>query len=491
MTDMPQPQADSLAPYQRIGLAAGPAAALLVLALFHPEGLPPAGARTAAVAAWMAIWWATEAVPFAVTALLPLIFFPALGILPVREASAPYANPTIFLFMGGFVLALTIERWNLHKRIAVGIFRRAGANGITLVGGFMLAAALLSMWLSNTSTTLMLLPIAMSVVTVIRETVDDIDDRQRAHFSAAMVLGLAFGATIGGMATLVGTPPNAFLAGFMSSTYGIEIGFFQWMMVGLPLTAIMLPLTWLVLTRFVFSVDFQASDQTRRHIAELAEDLGPMRRPETRVALLFGAAAAAWAFRGVFESMTGIEGLSDAGIAITAAVLAFIIPSGEPSQRSLLTWEQAARLPWGILLMFGGGLSLAAAVSSSGLAAWLGESLQGLGMVHYAILILAATVMVIFLTELTSNLATTATFLPVMGALALQLDHSAMSLVAPVTLAASCAFMLPIATPPNAIAFSSGYVSIPTMARTGFALNILGALFLSLIAVWLVPMVFG
>ncbi|PHS24443.1 MAG: anion transporter [Robiginitomaculum sp.] len=477
--------------YQSLGLIAGPLAAILLWLFFAPDDLEPAGRMTAAMAAWMAIWWASEAVPFAVTALLPLIFFPILGINTIKATSAPYANPMIYLFMGGFIVAKAIERWDLHRRMALNIFTLVGTHARALVGGIMVAAALISMWISNTATSLMLLPIATSIVAVVMNSVDGLSETQKRNFGITMVLGLAYGATIGGVATLVGTPPNAFLASFMEETMGIEIGFGQWMLVGVPVSLTLLPLGWLVLTRFAYPIDFTASEKTQVHLRDLKDELGPITAPQKRVAMIFIALALAWALRKPITSLTGLSGLSDTGIAIFAAVLTFVIPSGDRSQRSLLTWEQAAKLPWGILILFGGGLSLAASVSSSGLAVWLGNSLSGLGAVHFALLVLAATALVIFLTELTSNLATIATFLPVMAALAVTLDQDVLLLAVPVALAASCAFMLPIATPPNAIAFSSNMVTIPNMARAGFLLNLIAIALLFVVAITLVPVVFG
>ncbi|MDQ7018024.1 MAG: DASS family sodium-coupled anion symporter [Robiginitomaculum sp.] len=477
--------------YQSLGLIAGPLAAILLGLFFAPDDLEPAGRMTAAMAVWMAIWWASEAVPFAVTALLPLVFFPILGINNIKATSAPYANPMIYLFMGGFIVARAIEHWDLHRRMALNIFTMVGTHARALVGGIMVAAALISMWISNTATSLMLLPIATSIVAVVMDSVDGLTETQKRNFGITMVLGLAYGATIGGVATLVGTPPNAFLASFLDETMGIEIGFGQWMLVGVPVSLTLLPLGWLVLTRFAYPVNFTASEKTQVYLHNLKNELGPITSPQKRVAMIFVALALAWALRKPITTLTGLGGLSDTGIAIFAAILIFMVPSGDPKQRSLLTWEQAAKLPWGILILFGGGLSLAASVSSSGLAVWLGNSLSGLGVVHFALLVIAATALVIFLTELTSNLATIATFLPVMTALAVALDQDVLLLAVPVALAASCAFMLPIATPPNAIAFSSNMVTIPNMARAGFLLNLIAIALLFVVAITLVPLVFG
>lgn len=475
---------------QVAGLIIGPILAVLTALLFDPAGLSDGGRLTAALAVLMAVWWSTEAIPVAVTAFLPLVVLPFAGVLPMDEVAPSYAHPIIYLFLGGFIIALAIERSGLHRRVALQIFRFAGVNGRPLVGGFMLAAALISMWISNTSTTLMLLPIAMSVVAVIRDTMSELAPKERADFETALLLSLAYGATLGGVATLVGTPPNAFMAGFLESNYGIEIGFRQWMIVGLPVSAIMLPLTWLLLTRLVFKVNFRATEQARRHLRELGDDLGNISTAEIRTAILFGLLVFGWMGRGLISSVTGLQGLTDAGIAMAMATLAFIIPSGD-GRTALMTWGDAKKLPWGVLILFGGGLALAGAMTASGLTQWIGEALAPLGTFNVAVLILAATALVIFLTELTSNLATTATFLPVMAAVAVETGQDPLTFVVPVTLAASCAFMLPVATPPNAIVFSSGSVSIPRMMRAGVALNIIGVMVLSVIALNLVPVVFG
>jgi sodium-dependent dicarboxylate transporter 2/3/5 len=476
--------------YQRAGLFLGPLAAVALYIFFRPEGLPDEAVLVAAIGAWMAIWWATEAIPVPITAFLPLILLPTLGSTPITEAAAPYAHPIIYLFFGGFVVALAIERCGLHRRIALTVFRLAGANARGLVGGFMLAAAVVSMWISNTSTTLMLLPIAVSVVTVIGDTMPNLSLRQRSNFALALLLGLAYGATLGGLSTLVGTPPNAFMAGFMQDTYDIQIDFARWMLVGVPVSMLMLPIAWLLLVRVIFPVNFMASPEAMKHIASMRANLGPMSQAEIRTAILFAALVLGWLFRGQLASLPFLSSLSDTGVAMTAAVAAFLIPAGK-GKSTLMAWEDMQRLPYGVLILFGGGLALAAAVAGSGLALWLGQQLAPLGLASVVVLIIAATALVIFLTELTSNLATTATFLPVIAAIAVETGQDPLLLVIPVTLAASCAFMLPVATPPNAIVFSSGLVSIPKMARAGLLLNILAVGLLSAVALFWAPQVFG
>jgi sodium-dependent dicarboxylate transporter 2/3/5 len=475
--------------YQRIGLLLGPAAAIVTVFGFAPEGLPREGVIVAAVGLWMAIWWATEAIPVAVTAFMPLVALPLLGVISMREIAAPYGHPIIYLFFGGFVIALAIERCGLHRRIALAVFALAGADARALVAGFMMAAAFVSMWISNTSTTLMLLPIAMSVVTVIDETMPTLDSRQRANFGVSMLLGLAYGATLGGLATLVGTPPNAFMAGFMADNYDVQIDFARWMLVGLPVSLIMLPIAWLVLTRMVFPIDFKASDEAIRHIGSMRAGLGRMSKAEVRTALLFGFLVAGWLSRGWLNGIPILGEVTDTGVAMAAAVAAFLIPSGKKGQ-ALMTWDAVSKLPWGVLVLFGGGLALASAVSSSGLALWLGQQLVAVGGMNAILLVVAATTLVIFMTELTSNLATTATFLPVIAAIGVETGQDPLVYVIPVTLAASCAFMLPVATPPNAVVFSSGMVAIPDMARVGLVLNITAVAVLTLVALFIAPRVF-
>jgi len=443
--------------------------------------------RVAAVAMWMAVWWATEAIPVPVTALLPIVIFDPLGIASIRDAAAPYASPIAYLFLGGFILALAVERWNLHRRIALVIVNKIGTDGRILIGGFMLVCAVLSMWMSNTSTTMMLLPIVLSVIVVINDNIPELSPRARKDFQIAMLLGVAYAASIGGLATLIGTPPNALFVGFMAQNYGIEISFARWMMVGIPITLVMLPIAWIAITKFLHPVNIPANDAVRTHLKEMREEMGPMTLPERRVAIVFLTVIFCWMFRKPITGWLGVTGISDASIVMAAAMLLFIVPSGSSSQPRLMTWEDTSRLPWGVLILFGGGLSLASAVSDSGLALWLGESLAPLNAWGTAVLVLAAVALVIFLTELTSNAATAATLLPVMGALAIQAGLPPIILTVPITIAASCAFMLPVATPPNAIVFSTGMITIPQMVRAGVLLNLIGIVIVTLVSLYLAP----
>ena len=473
--------------HQKVGLFLGPALAILMLLSGAPEGLSGAGWSAASIGVLMAVWWATEAVPIAVTALLPLVLFPLFGIASIQNTAAPYANKVIYLFLGGFIVAFAMQRWNLHRRIALTVLQYAGGNGRSLVGGFMLASAVISMWVMNTSTTMMLLPIGVSVIAVIHKTIGKLDDDGRLHFQYALLLGIAYGATIGGMATLVGTAPNALLAGFMQENYGTEIDFSSWMLVGLPLSAMMLPLAWLALTRWDFKVDFKTSGEGRDALVRMKQEMGSITVPEVRVAIVFVTMALTWVLRPVLVQLPGLEALDDSGIAMAGAISLFLIPSGDKKDPLLLRWHYAEQLPWSVLILFGGGLTLASAVTRTGLAEWLGSALQAVGMLPLVVLVIIAAAMIIFLTELTSNIATTATFLPVVGAIAIEAGYDPIVLTVPVTFAASCAFMLPVATPPNAIVFGSGMLTIPKMVRAGLMLNIIGVFLVSSVALFLAP----
>lgn len=462
------------------GLVLGPLAAGALFLAPLPEGLSPAAWATAAVAVWMAVWWVTEALPLAATALLPLVLFPLLGVTDIAVTAAPFANPVIFLFLGGFLLALAMERSGLHKRVALAIIARAGNHPRRLVGAVMAAAALLSMWVSNTATTMMLLPIAASLAGAPKDQTEPMDPARRA-FATALMLGVAYAASIGGLATPVGSPPNALAVGYLAQTHGIHLSFADWMMFGVPVVLILLPLSWLVLTRLAFKVpaDAQASTGQSSEITEQRAALGPMTPAEKRVGLVMGLVALFWIGHPWLAPFTGLTGLTDAGIAMTGALLLFALPDGGEKGERLLDWNWAKRAPWDVLLLFGGGLSLAQAVETTELAQWLGVQLEIVKVVGPLALVLAAVVLIIFLTELTSNTATASAFLPVAGALAMAAALPPASLAIPVALAASCAFMLPVATPPNAIIFGSGHVTMATMMRAGLRLNILAIIVLS------------
>ncbi len=498
---------------QDVGLWAGPLAALAAGLLLpesyasasgEPVPFGAAGRATAAVAAWMAIWWLCEAIPVYATALLPLVLLPLLGAVPMRAAAAPYAHELIFLFMGGFLIALAMERWGLHRRVALATLRLVGDQATHVVGGFMLVTALLSMWVSNTATAIMLLPVATSVIARVADqhgaaspeaALRDTGSPVRP-FALCLLLGIAYGASIGGMGTPIGTPPNVLLLSFLKSELGREVSFVRWMGVALPLVAVFLPLAWLLLTRVLYPIRLARIQGGRRLVAEALAELGPMVRAERAVLAVFLLAALLWITRPL---LTGLEvagarplaGLSDAGVAMLAALLLFVIPAERAPRRFVLDWDTAVKLPWGILVLFGGGLSLAAAIRANGVGELLAAQVAGLAGTPSLVIVLAVVALVVFLTELTSNTATTATLVPVLAAMGPGLGLDPLLLVVPAALGASCAFMLPVATPPNAIVFGSGLVRIPEMSRAGFWLNLLGIVLITALAYAVVLPVLG
>lgn len=472
-----------------IGLTLGALAILATWATEPPEGMSIAAWRTAGVALLMAAWWMTEAVPVAITGLLPIVLFPVLGVSDIAGATAPYAHPLIFLFLGGFMVALAMEACDLHRRIALNIIGVVGSHPQAIILGFMIATALLSMWISNTATTMMMLPIASTIAALLVADYGGEDDTQTSRFGLCLMLGIAYAASVGGVGTLIGTPTNATMAGILSEEFGTEIGFAQWMLVGLPFVAVMLPLTWFVLTKLIYPFDLPDSDKAVEHVSVARAGLGRMSAAERRVSLVAGMVAFLWIGRGFAPDL--VPGLSDAGIAMFGGVILFLIPAGGGSREALLTWSVIRRLPWDIVLLFGGGMSLARGMGNSGLAGWISDGLTILGAWPTVFLIAAIVAVVIYLTELTSNVATTTAFVPVIGALALGLGTDPILLAAPVAMAASCAFMLPVATPPNAIVFGSGLVTIPQMVRAGMWLNLLSILIVTLFAAFVLPRVFA
>lgn len=469
------------------GLSLGVAAFAAVMVFPAPEGMSLGAWRVLGVAALMAIWWMTQAAPLPVTALIPLGLFPMIGVTDTRSAAAPYADPVIFLFLGGFILGLGMQRSRLQQRLGLRAIGFMGATPARLIGGFMLSTAFLSMWVSNSATSIMMLPVALSVL-ALAEKSGGIAEGSHENLSVSLLLGVAYGASIGGLATLIGTPPNALLAAYMAREHGVQIGFAQWMLLGVPLAALMLAGAWFILVRLhpvVANERWQAHDAVASELARL----GPVSAAEIRVALVFFLTAGAWMTRPLYGSY--LPALDDSGIAIIAAIALFLLPSGRVEGGRLLAWEDLRDLPWDVLILFGGGLSLAAAISSSGLAAWLGAEMQVLANWPMLLLVAALTLAMIFLTELTSNTASAATFLPIGGALALGLGLDPLTLAVPLALAASCAFMLPVATPPNAIVFSSGRISITQMALAGLWLNIYGSLAIVAASAWLAGWALG
>ncbi|MXY49220.1 MAG: SLC13 family permease [Gemmatimonadetes bacterium] len=478
---------------QWIGLIAGPLLAILLYSLL-PHAYPNsagetvefsnAGRATTALAVWMAVWWMTEAVELYATALLPLVALPMTGAAPVRAAAAPYAHELIFLFMGGFLIALAMQRWGLHRRMALRALRAAGDHPAGIVACFMGVTAFFSMWVSNTATAVMMLPIALSIISLVEQV--EPGTKTRPHFALCLLLGIAYAASIGGIGTIIGTPPNVFLASFIQSNLGQEISFVRWMGVGLPLVAVFLPLAWLMLTRVLYPLRGERIEGSRAVTERAYQELGAMSRGERIVLAVFLLAALSWITRPLLVNvrigdMHPMAGLSDPVIAMVAALILFVVPVDVKRRVFVMNWETALKLPWGILLLFGGGLSLAAAIRVNGVGEYIGHQLGILSGIPVLLLVMAVIALVIFLTELTSNTATTATFIPILAALAPVFDLHPFMLIVPAAIAASCAFMLPVATPPNAIVFGSGHVTIQQMIRAGFWLNLAGVVLITLL----------
>lgn len=473
------PSAPSIA--ARIGLILGPIWVIVTQVMPAPAGMEPAAWHCVGLALLLATWWATEAIPIPATSLLPIPLAPALGIADLKGTAASYANPTIFLFLGGFLLGIAMQRWNLHRRIALRILNVVGQKPKQQIAGFMLATGFISMWVSNTATAIMMLPIGMSVVSLFANA----DSGEVKRYATALLLAIAYSASIGGIATLIGTPPNAILAGYLSSEQNIELGFAQWMVVGLPVSIAMMVVAWWWLTRGGFKL--QLDDGSGNVIGDELAKLGKLSPAEARVGIVFLLAALAWVTRPLLNDW-GIEWLSDTSIALLAGVALFLIPSGNERYRPLLLWEDAKDLPWGILLLFGGGLALASTISGSGLADWIANQLNVFGTLPLILLIGAIVLVIIFLTELTSNTATAAAFLPLLGALAMSLGVDPLLITVPAAIAASCAFMMPVATPPNAIVFATGHMNIQSMIRAGFFLNLTGTILVTLICLGLIKL---
>ncbi|AGA79771.1 SLC13 family permease [Echinicola vietnamensis] len=472
--------------WKRSGLVLGPVAFLLIVLFFNPDGLTYEAQAVLALAVWMAIWWILEAIPIAATALLPLVILPLTGALSMDESAAPYADPKVLLYMGGFMIAVTIEKWNLHKRIALSIISLIGTDMRFIVLGFMLATALLSMWISNTATSLMMLPIA---VAVIHQLADGSDEISATRIGQALMLGIAYSASIGGLATIIGTPTNIVLVGIVKELYGIEIGFAEWMLVGLPISLGLLGICWwyLVSVAYPFPKNMSLAGGKVEIQRQLAA-IGPISKPEIRVLLVFLLVSFSWITRVFLQDL--LPFLNDTIIALVGVLLLFMLPSSRGKKR-LLDWKTAEDIPWGILLLFGGGLALAAGFKETGLAAWLGSHFEALQGVHFLLFILIIVASVNFLTEITSNVATASMLLPILGAVALALGVHPYGLMVAATMAASCAFMLPVATPPNAVVFGSGYLTIPAMAKAGLWMNILSIFFITLFVYYIMPFLWG
>lgn len=473
---------------KRIGFILGPLVFIIVRLFFKPEGLPDEANAILASTLWIAVWWITEAIPIAVTALLPIILFPLTGGLDLNTTTSAFGHKFVFLYMGGFIIAIAIEKWNLHKRIALNIIQFIGTDVKKILLGVMIATAFLSMWISNTATAVMMLPIGIAIINQLKDN-PNTDENENLVFGKAMMLAIAYSASIGGIATLIGTPPNLVLAGVVLDTYGYEITFLQWFMFGFPIALVLLIICWLYLTSYGFKFEQKEFPGGKAEIKRLLKNLGNISYEEKMVAAVFATTAFFWITRSfLFDNL--LPALDDTIIAIGFAVVLFLIPSKDKSQQ-LMNWEDAVKLPWGIILLFGGGMAIANGFESSGLALWIGNQMTLLAGMMTLILVLLLIAAVNFLTEITSNLATTAMLLPVLAPMAITVDLHPFVLMVGAAVAASCAFMLPVATPPNAVVFGAGYLRIPDMVNKGFVMNIVSIIILTLFVYFLLPVLWG
>jgi solute carrier family 13 (sodium-dependent dicarboxylate transporter), member 2/3/5 len=473
----------------RIGLFLGPILFLIVYLLPTPEGLSPEGQSVAAIAILMAVWWVTEALPIAAVAFIPISLFPLLGVMPTGSVTAQYGNQIIYLFIGGFFIAITMERWNLHRRIALNIIRIVGTAPARIILGFMIASALLSMFVSNTATAMMMVPIGLAVIKqaidlVKANNINDIDTRpEHFHFAIALMLGIAYACSIGGVATILGTPPNAVFVGTVETLFDQQISYALWMAYGVPMAVIMLLLCWVYLVKFAFPLRLKELPGGDEFIRQEIRKLGSISKEEIMISVVFFVVAAMWIIRG----FVSFGQFNDAAIAITGSLVLFLLPSNYNKGEFLLDWKTAVKIPWGIVVLFGGGLALAHGFSQTGLAAWIANSLLFLSGYNLIILIFAVALLTIMLTEVTSNTATATMLMPILASMALAMSVHPYGLMVGATIAASFAFMLPVATPPNAVVFGSSFVTIPQMAKAGIWLNIIGVIVIVLLTVFLLP----
>ena len=473
---------------KNIGLFLGPIVFVLINFFYEPENLSSEGIAILASTLWIAIWWMTEAIPIYVTSLLPIILFPLSGGLELKLTTASYGHKFVFLFIGGFILAIAIEKWKLHKRIALNIIKIVGTKKSNIILGFMIATAFLSMWISNTATAVMILPVGLAIISQLKNNPKTIEN-ENIVFGKTLMLAIAYSASIGGMATLIGTPPNLVLAGVVKTSFNVEINFLQWMSFGLPISIFLLFICWKYLTTIAYNFSDQNFESGLNEIDKQLKELGKVSYEEKSVLIVFILTALAWVTQS-FLIKQFIPAIDDTIIAIFAAIILFILPNKEGSKK-LLSWADAVKLPWGILLLFGGGMALAKGFDSSGLAIWIGSQMNFFNAIPLLFLLLILIAIVNFLTEITSNLATTAMLLPVLVALSETIEVNAFFLLVGATVAASCAFMLPVATPPNAVVFGSKILKIDDMIKKGFWMNLISIFILTAAVYWILPIIWG
>ena len=470
-----------------IGLFLGPI--LFIIVQYLPFEIISEKADTViATALWMVFWWITEAVSISVTSLLPLLLFPLFKVMPIADVGANYGSPIVFLFFGGFVLALALEKVNLHKRIALNIIKKTGTTPNKVILGFMIATAFMSMWISNTASTVVMLPIAMSVIKLLIDDADGFTKKDQ-NFALSVMLGIAFSANAGGIATVIGTPPNSVLIGILENEYNIEISFFKWMLIGLPFSIILITIIYFVLVKWMFPNNGLVFNASKNVINDELKKLGTMSGKEKQVLITFGVIVFLWIFRSLINSLIPALGLTDTMISILGALALFTIPFNLKKGDFILKWNDTQKLAWGILILFGGGLALAEAMSASGIVDLVATSISNSNI---SILLMASLliILMLFMTELMSNVALTAVLIPVVAGIAIGLEIPILYLLIPVTIASSCAFMLPMATPPNAIVFASGYVKVSEMAKVGIIINLIAVVLLMLLFKFFVPLVF-
>ena len=471
------------------GRIAGPLAFFLLYYLSDTPGLAPEGKLMLGLTLWMAIWWITEAVPIAGTALLPLVVLPLLGVLSIKQVSSNYMDPTVLLYMGGFLLATAIEKWGLHRRIALNIINLLGTDLRRIVLGFMLATGFLSMWISNSATALMMLPIGLAVIGQFKHHLGDENGILSTHLAKNILLGIAYAASIGGMATLIGTPTNNILRAVVEKLYNYTIDFNEWMLFAFPFTVVLMAIAWFYLVNFgnPLPKKFQLSE-AKSVIQEQLSKIGKITFEEKTVLIVFGIVCFSWITRS-FLLAPLLPALDDTIIALIGVLLLLVLPSSGKNEHKgrILDWKTAEQIPWGVLILFGGGLALAEGFKETGLADWIGQHLSLIEGVSFFVLLLIIVAAVNFLTEVTSNVATASMLLPILASVAIKLDVHPFGLMVGATLAASCAFMLPVATPPNAVVFGPGYLKIKDMVKAGLWLNILSIILLTLMVYYILP----
>ncbi|MFB4213695.1 DASS family sodium-coupled anion symporter [Shouchella sp. JSM 1781072] len=485
-------------PYSRaqlVGLILGPLLFLLTILFFEPAGLSADGQRVLAVTLWIATWWMTEAIPIPATSLMPLILLPITGAMEGSDVASSYGNDIIFLFLGGFFIATAMEKWDLHKRIALFIISVIGTSTQRILLGFMLATGFLSMWVSNTAAVMMMIPMALAITAQVAAALKDEEHkRDLPKFEKSLLFGVGYAGTIGGLGTLIGTPPNIILAAQLDTIFGITIGFGTWMLFAVPVVLILLFFTWFYLGRINFKTSIKTLPGGKELIASERQKLGKTSFEEKVVGAVFLFAAFMWITREFFWAgddplIVQLPGISDGMIAIIATMLLFLIPAKAATR--ILDWSDSKDIPWGVLLLFGGGLAIAAGFQSSGLSTWIGDQLTILDGLHMLLIIGGATLLIMMLTEITSNTATATMILPVVGALAVAIDIHPFALMIPCAMAANCAFMLPVGTPPNAIIFGTGKLKIIEMVKAGFWLNVFATILIVLAVYFLVPLTMG